>query len=276
MKKILIFAASALLLSSCLGNNKNSQSYLLQATFDYNLESPGVKETFDKDSLFIGFKNAKVNYFGYADLAFFFTQNEKLDITGGCSLTYSRDYLPYEAIDGNWNPKFWSVYEDKTYKEPEKPEKPEEKPTKADGKTEDNRRLLPPNCALLFHDDPDGKMPEHDIAFIRTDLGTCTLQACAINNTAQVVKAVKENFKENDYIKVIATGILGGKETGKAEFFLARNTPEKREVVTKWTKFDLSALGDVDFIDFEWESSNPAIPPYFCIDLLTAAISLSW
>ena len=46
--------------------------------------------------------------------------------------------------------------------------------------------------------------------------------------------------------------------------------------MTTWSYFDLSKLGTIDFIEFEVTSTNPEVPAYFCMDQLTAEITLEY
>jgi hypothetical protein len=57
---------------------------------------------------------------------------------------------------------------------------------------------------------------------------------------------------------------------------LAEYTEAKDSVMYNWTAFPLSTLGAVDFIDFDLESTNPAIPEYFCLDGLLASIMIEY
>ena len=265
------------LLTSCFGDQKNTLNYTLQATFDWNLEAPNVKDVF-KDSLFVGYTDKEqFKGMGWNDFAFCFNTDAENNISGGCIASYSRDYIAYDQITPETTfPKYWSVYEDKTYKEPDK--KPE---SKADGdsdadKTPD-RKLLPPNGVILFHANPsEDQMPKHDVVFINTQFGSATMVGCVINNTAQNVAFLKNTFQKGDYIKVIAKGFREEKETGRAEIFLAEFNDERSYVLKEWTKLDLAALGDIDYLDFEWESNRTDVPPYFCFDYMTSNIALSY
>lgn len=276
MKKILIFTTALVLLTSCFGDQKNSLSYTLQANFDYNLEAPSIKETF-KDSLFIGFKDEKdPKAIGWQDLAFCYHEDAERAIDGGFVVSYSRDFLPYAKIGAETTfPKYWSVYEDKYYKEPEK--KPDTKADETPGQKPAENKVMPPHGFLIFHANPQQEqMPKHDIVFINTDLGTCTMVGCLINNTAQNVALMKNVLQKGQYVKVIAKGIREEKETGKSEILIAEFNEERNFVLQTWTKFDLAPLGDVDYVDFEWVTNCPEIEPNFCLDLVTAAIALSY
>ena len=72
-----------------------------------------------------------------------------------------------------------------------------------------------------------------------------------------------------------ATGYLDGKETGKAEIYLADFRDSKDSVVTSWTPFALNKLGNIEYIDFELTSSKTEVPQYFCLDNFYANITLT-
>lgn len=69
------------------------------------------------------------------------------------------------------------------------------------------------------------------------------------------------------YMKIIAIGYVGGTETGRKEFYLAKDG----NIVTDWTKWSLLSLGKVDSILFDMESSDTGAygmnqPGYFAYD----------
>lgn len=82
-------------------------------------------------------------------------------------------------------------------------------------------------------------------------------------------------FVANDWFKLTAIGLDStGKETGRADFYLADYRDGKSVLVDKWTWFDLSALGKVAKVKFEMSSTDNGqygmnTPAYFCIDGIT-------
>lgn len=118
-------------------------------------------------------------------------------------------------------------------------------------------------------------MPEHGMFFNASNLGTCVMSSCYVNNTVEVVDYVRKNFATGDRIILKATGSLGGEKTGSAEMYLADYSWQKDSVVTRWTFFDLSKLGSIDAVDFEITSSKE-IPTRFCMDKIVATVSLSY
>lgn len=255
MKKYLILFAGILALSSCMKDKGNSLNYNLQATFDYDLST--IADYF-KDSLYIvkDYQEGMIPALGWQDLAFFYKIDAvSKEIVGGSRISYARDSIAFKDITPETVfPKYWSVYAKKGV------------------------YSVADNGFMLYYANPsEDNMPEHDIVFMNSNLGTCTPYGCLVNNTSQVVKAVKEHFTKGDYLKLTATGYLNKEKTGTAELFLANYTEAKDSVVTNWTKLDFSKLGsDIDYIDFNLESTKTEIPPYFCYDLLTASIALKF
>lgn len=128
------------------------------------------------------------------------------------------------------------------------------------------------NYAVFFQTDD---MPEHDVVFGASSVGTCTMTACYVNNTVEVVDFVKRNFVVGDRITLRAKGSLGGNPTGTAEINLADYSAREDSVVTAWTLFDLKKLGSVDAVDFEIISSKDA-PKVFCLDVMVASVTLTY
>ena len=118
-------------------------------------------------------------------------------------------------------------------------------------------------------------LPDYDIQFLNEDYGTCVPSGCYVNNTSPVVKTIKERFHLGDRLTLKAVGYLDGKMASSVEMLLADYSAQKDSVVTVWTPFELSKLGTVDRIDFELLSTKE-IPLYFCMDNMTATVSLSY
>ncbi len=100
--------------------------------------------------------------------------------------------------------------------------------------------------------------------------------ACVITNTAYAYYTMKEGnsfsepFDALSYMQVNFIGVLNGRQTGHVTFYLARDG----KILDKWTTVDLSALGKVDYIYCQMESSDSGqwgmnTPAYFCLDNLT-------
>lgn len=73
---------------------------------------------------------------------------------------------------------------------------------------------------------------------------------------------------EGDWVAIVATGYNGDEKTGEAKLYLC-NGP--KEIVTEWTKFDLSGLGKVTRVTFNVTGSSDngygfSQPAYFAYD----------
>ena len=83
-----------------------------------------------------------------------------------------------------------------------------------------------------------------------------------------------DDGNDKDYLRIIATGYVGGNTTGTETFYLAdyRDSDNSKDyIVTDWKHWNLERLGDVDSIRFNFESSDTGqhginTPLYFCFD----------
>ena len=130
--------------------------------------------------------------------------------------------------------------------------------------------------AVFKYDKSAGNMPEHDMAFLNHQYGTCTMQEAYVNNTYAVVDYVKNNFVDGDRLVLKATGYLNGSQTGQAEMVLADYSEKKDSLVVNWAKFDLQKLGNVQFVEFELAGTKDDMPTSVCIDDVVAKIALQY
>ncbi len=80
-------------------------------------------------------------------------------------------------------------------------------------------------------------------------------------------------FEDGDWFKVIITGYLGATETGTVDYYLADFRDGKSMVSKEWKQVDLTTLGEVSFLTFEFDSSDKGdfgvnTPKYVCVDNL--------
>ncbi len=130
---------------------------------------------------------------------------------------------------------------------------------------------------LVFYQNPSrSNMPEHAVGFLMPEFGTCTMRYCYVNNTKEVVDAVKKSFVAGDTLAVKMTGYLAGKKTVEQKYILAAKSETKDSLVTKWSPINLSKFGSIEFIDIEMVSTNNAIPKAFCMDDMNATISIAY
>ena len=79
--------------------------------------------------------------------------------------------------------------------------------------------------------------------------------------------ASAKKFTEDDWFKLTITGYKGEEETGKVDFYLAKDG----KFVTYWDYVDLSSLGKVTKLSFSLSSTDNGdwgmnTPAYFCFD----------
>lgn len=153
--------------------------------------------------------------------------------------------------------------------------------------------------------------------FFATTQGTCTPVSCMVNNTKLVADGIAAyNAAHETPIEVTltATGYLNGVETGSADILLAgpegsidkdeesdestgsaeksgsadedgaeKETPEEEtpassgDIMSEWTRFDLSELGNIEYITFSLsfsDKSQTEIPEYFCMDNFAANVHI--
>lgn len=99
-----------------------------------------------------------------------------------------------------------------------------------------------------------------------------------VNNNAYTVASMRygdsyaKRFGKEDFLNLLCIGKLEGNVVDTVKFALAKDG----KYIDKWTFVDLSALGEVDEIAFDLESSDNGdwgmnTPAYFCLDNFGAA-----
>lgn len=245
MKRIGLILMTLACVVSCLDDPGFVQSNTIYADFEYGY----VNEDFKKDSLYYEQPFASNN------ALVFMNKTDKATGTflGGFALS---------NFSGN-------IVEKKADDEESQADEPKE--------TNPFRVYAPQgtkNSYAVFHQ--SSQMPEHDVAFNIQEIGTCRMRMCFVNNTAQVVEYVKENFEVGDRITLKAVGYLDGKQVATKDIFLADYSAQKDSVVTRWTQMDLSSFGFIDYVDFEISSTKPDVPMYFCLDAMVADVTVSY
>lgn len=228
---------------SCLGDDYFSDSYPIFVTFEYE------DSLFDKDSLYYDSKGNQLS-FVWDGLAFYHkVDKETPEFKGGFLL--SRLNIP------------------------------------ASGQTEElaNNRFRVndksgPNKFAVFCQ--TGDMPEKDMEFYYSVPGatsTCTMHSVLVNNTVEVAEAVREKLEPGQRLLLKATGYKKDQDTptGETEIRLADISSDKDSIISSWTSFDLSKLGDIDLVKFsiETEPEGLDIPKAVCLDYLVANITIA-
>lgn len=134
----------------------------------------------------------------------------------------------------------------------------------------------------VHYENESAEQDSHSIEFSMNSYGTCAPKSCMVNNTAVVVSEIKDGamkFGKGDWLKLTAKGYMGETLTGSSEIMLAEFTEEKDSVMTAWSEFDLSKLGNIQYIDFEVTSSKDEAGMsslrYFCMDNFIASIDIA-
>lgn len=260
MKKILFCIAAALMAVSCFKDVGYEATYTLLATFNYT--NPDL---FADDSLVINFpdESESVLPIQYGDLAFFAAADSDRKFTGGFALS-----------TGNWDIEDWRNRSE-----------------------EDMDKEIAPYCVcdstaygdstyMIFHQADESLMPEHDFGFLSYAVGTCTPSGCMVNNILNaLIYAESLGLEPGDgsYIMLTATGYMGEQVTGTSDFYLLdyRSGSKLDEPVTEWEYWDLSGLGNVQYVDFSidvnYAGADAATMPdlnYFCMDNFSASIHI--
>lgn len=114
----------------------------------------------------------------------------------------------------------------------------------------------------------------------KNEHGNFNINSLMLNNSTYTYLGLKNGqyggssarkFGANDWFKVIIIGSLNNVETGKVEYYLADFRNGKSFILDNWSKVDVSSLGDVDKLQFEFASSDTGdygvnTPVYVCVD----------
>ena len=243
MKRLLILFSIATVATSCLGDAAFSNSYPVQATFEY---SDGF---FNADSLYYDVEEKQLG-FSWDYLAFYHNVDKSTsEFKGGFIL--SRLAIPESGItEGLKNNRYRVNVKDA------------------------------PNKFAVFYQSDD--MPQKHLEFFFSSdeiKSSCTMNSVFVSNTVEVAEAVKATFEPGYQLLLKATGYLKDKDTvtGVAEIKLADITAARDSIVSSWTAFNLSELGSIDYVKFSIETVPEGldIPRAVCMDYLLANISLT-
>lgn len=117
-------------------------------------------------------------------------------------------------------------------------------------------------------------MPAHDIEFVLDDYGTCTVIGCYVNVPLYVAASAYKDFQDGDALVLKATGYREGKVTAEKSIDLITCENGKLTVPQMWTLFDLSPLGDIQYVEFDVTSTKESVPEVFCMDNFGAKVSV--
>lgn len=242
MKRFIIILSVAVMAVSCFNlDSESKKSYTLFADFEFTwVDYPS---SFGADSLMF---DSEIGLgIGFDYLGFYHKLNaEKTDVAGGFIASY---LSPVKAdAGGNNSDRLYDILSKKK------------------------------NTYLVYRNNGQPDMPEHDIQFMSKKYGTCTMVGCYVTNTVEAADSVLANFEVGDRLTLKATGYLDGSKTGEAEIALADFSAQKDSIVSTWTAFNLSKLGSVEYVEFTVTSTKPDVPLDFCLDDMIASIELSY
>jgi hypothetical protein len=250
MKKFLFLAVVAICIVSCLNSGSFYHSYRADITFEFS-ESVYQESCF-KDSVYVMDGEVVGDAFSDTRYPIFFGQNHTSGIFNGGFLM---SILKGEA-DGALT---------------------------REAKLDDKYRVHAATGAsgsktyAVFYGNPSASMmPKYDIDFFYKSYGTCSPYSCYVNNTTYVARMIQEHFADGDKLVLTASGWREGGEKTTASIVLAEYSEQKDTIMYNWTKFDLSKLGFVDYIDIEVVSTNPNVPAYCCIDNFSAGVNIEY
>ena len=259
MKKTLFIFIAFLSLASCLKDGGFSDTRPVYATFEYS--GMDYTKLFGKDSLF--FESDGGYGLGWEYLAFLHKVDTSVTdnwvFQGGVMLSYlkGKTFDPADSLSMAQSDSLMS----------------------ADNRFRANSPADPffGRTYLVYHQNQDpALMPQHDIEFLASMVGTCQPLVCYVNNTNYVAYKVAQAFEDGDRLTLKATGYLKGAKTGEVSMELADFSAKKDSIVSTWTKFDLSDLASVDFVDFEVLSTKEDVPGDFCLDYFVTSVTISY
>lgn len=247
MKKFLVVFISAAMFVSCLGDGPmNSQQYNMVATFEY-VNDYEMDEQFGSDSLY--FDTRYGTGLTWADVAFLHkTTEDKQTFLGGFILSHLKG---------------------KVYSQGDEPDKDVDL-YRVNAPADSSRTYS------VFKKSSEDMMPVHDIGFMLDEYGTCVVKVCKVAVPFYVAYAAQTHFKDGDALVIKFTGYRDDKKAAEASFNLITCEGGVVNVPGKWVTFDLSTIGDIQYIDIDVQSTNPNVPEVFCMDNFGAAISVQY
>ena len=255
MKKTIIFITLILSLMSCLGSGEYSTTYPAEVTFEYT--GVDYAEEFGSDSLY--FEASHGYGFGWNYLAFRHdVDTVAKTFNGGVLMSYLKGSTFDPADSLSMAQTDSAAFANDAFR------------------LNSDLMFSGSRTYAVYYENPDAAlMPEYDVEFTAASIGTCTMGECYVNNTRYVAYKASQCFEDGDRLTLTATGYLAGTKTGNASISLIDFSAQKDSIVSTWTPFDLSALGQVDQVDFEVLSTKKEVPAYFCMDNFVASITIS-
>ncbi len=129
----------------------------------------------------------------------------------------------------------------------------------------------------------DGMEPSR----VRFRVPSADMKCIYVNNSTYAALAMRDGtefsrkFADGDWFLLSVAGYKGEQEKGRVEFYLADFRDGKTYICNEWTRLDLTALADVDRLDFTLASSDATeqwinTPTYVCVDNLVYSYRLEY
>lgn len=248
MKKLLVVFFAAVMAVSCLKDGPtNSHQYNLYATFEY-VNDYDIPDQFGDDSLY--FETSYGLGIGWNDIAFLHKLSEdKKQVKGGFVLSCLKGKLYTEGYESD---RVTDIY-------------------RVNAPADSTRTYM-----VFFDAETDADMPAHDIEFVADEYGTCRVVGCYVNVPLYVAASAVKEFKDGDALTLKVTGYLDGKITNEKSIDLITCENEEVKLPSKWTLFDLSSIGDIQYLDFDVQSTNPLVPEVICMDNFGARVAIEY
>lgn len=259
MKRFFLMVIVAAMAVSCLNDGNTFEgTYNPTATFDYS----DLTQVLGADSVYYD----GPAYRGTDFLAMINAQNKDAEpFKGGFALSMKHDSIDvakYIASDSKRTLHPMSVY--------------------AKGGAGRSRGF-----SVFYQNEDSSIMPKEHMVFLSSEIGEHTMSVCMIANTALTVANVldpsskyyfarNESGEGKDYLKLVATGYNNGAKTGTAEYYLVDFRGKTDSLLKGWKRFNISKLGDIDYVNFELESSIADLPKYFCIDNIFTNVHIKY
>lgn len=250
MKKFLVVVFAAFMLASCFSHEyQTTKDYNMVATFEYDKEyGYDMSNYFGSDSLYC--EHTYGYGMGWDDMGFCHKVDSLTrEFKGGFVLSRMRGKVYADSLEVNKDVDMYRV-----------------------NAPADSSRMY----MVFIEAELEEDMPAHDVEFMMDEYGTCKLIGCYVNVPLYVAAAAVKEFKEGDSVVLKATGYREGKVTSEKSIDLITCTDGKVNIPATWLVFDISPLGDIQYVDFDVISSNENVPEVFCLDNFGAQISIAY
>ncbi len=248
MKKILLAAMAAMMLTSCLDNSKYYASSQLEIVFD-NFRDLGGFDSADQEICVRPFCVGPIYFYNII------TDDVDPQFVGGTAIARLADTTLFTRTTPLPHMTVW-------------------------GNPADKESVAYSNYYVIYRDDSDTlKVPVCAFNYIYAQVGACAISSVEVNNTIEnVASAMDANpnfaYNDGDWLKVSFTTYLKEKFYEPVELYLVDFRDSQKKVVTEWTKVDLSAMGNMEYMKVEVTSNREDAPRYVCLDNILGKYSI--